>query len=436
MLRFGLRFRNMWLVVVAAATVRVTVSCPLSNLTGCRGALIKSALGSFPTATAPDFMFSPSQMRPGATGGQTLGIGPNVTTLIWTVSDSKTGLALNATVYYSLNTSGTALADYPYNIEIPPTQSAGQKGGNGDTGEPILPSRRSNTLVLYHNGHEAHWLESASKPLCVRPAVTGDDTATASANCWINYDTTLGWLNELGFDAMELNMPLRGPNNNGSLGTMSHKWFEQYEAAGAKTMRFFLNAVHLAINYAETLGYTRVAMIGLSGGGWTTTVAAALDARIGLSIPVAGSIPFAMRTRHAGDPYHDLGDYEQLVARPMYAVCDYKCMYALAALERGRNQVQLLHEGDPCCFGAGARPSQGITSTRHAEILAYNDEVASSAAAGRMCTSVTTGNVHEVNLRDKTIIALLLDAFDRGTLDDEHGNLCDALPFNVLRQWS
>ena len=31
-------------------------------------------------------------------------------------------------------------------------------------------------------------------------------------------------------------------------------------------------------------------MIGLSGGGWSTTVAAALDPRIGLSLPVAGSV--------------------------------------------------------------------------------------------------------------------------------------------------
>ena len=39
-------------------------------------------------------------------------------------------------------------------------------------------------------------------------------------------------------------------------------------------------------------------MIGLSGGGWTTTVAAAIDPRVGLSIPVAGSLPFDMRFQH------------------------------------------------------------------------------------------------------------------------------------------
>ena len=59
-----------------------------------------------------------------------------------------------------------------------------------------LPTAISDTLVLYHNGHEAHWLgKGADDPLCVRPAVAGDDAPTAVAQCWVNYDTVLGWLN-------------------------------------------------------------------------------------------------------------------------------------------------------------------------------------------------------------------------------------------------
>ena len=72
----------------------------------------------------------------------------------------------------------------------------GQHPGNGDTGLPRLPTAISDTLVLYHNGHEAHWLgKGADDPLCVRPAVAGDDAPTAVAQCWVNYDTVLGWLN-------------------------------------------------------------------------------------------------------------------------------------------------------------------------------------------------------------------------------------------------
>ena len=47
-------------------------------------------------------------------------------------------------------------------------------------------------------------------------------------------------------------------------------------------------------------------MIGLSGGGWTTTVYAAIDPRIVKSIPVAGTLPLYLR----GDHYnHDLEQY-------------------------------------------------------------------------------------------------------------------------------
>lgn len=53
-------------------------------------------------------------------------------------------------------------------------------------------------------------------------------------------------------------------------------------------MRFFIEPVVLTINYALTLGYKRIIMSGLSGGGWTTTVAAAIDPRIQLSMPGAG----------------------------------------------------------------------------------------------------------------------------------------------------
>jgi hypothetical protein len=316
-----------------------------------REELTVAAFGSaaLPSKQQPDWVFDVSDSS--VFGGQNTGRSPNMSALVWTIEDG--GLSLNATVFYSLNTSGSATADYPSAFEpLGPSQNAGQRPGNGDTGTSITPRRITDTLVLYHNGHEAHWLNGhrpASNPLCVRaplktPSCWGCDPSnhrdqlnftsvpysatdpTKVAQCWVNYDTVLGWLNELGYDAMELNMPLRGPNNNGSLGTQSHSWFEHFEANGVRTMRFFVEPVVLAINYAKRLGYKRIVLVGLSGGGWTTTVAAAIDKRINLSIPVAGSLPFDMRTAQAGDPWHDMGDYEQLRERPIYKSCNYTCM--------------------------------------------------------------------------------------------------------------
>ena len=51
----------------------------------------------------------------------------------------------------------------------------------------------------------------------------------------------------------------------------------------------------------------RVAVTGLSGGGWQTIFISALDTRVTLSNPVAGYSSFRTRARH----FSDLGDSEQ-----------------------------------------------------------------------------------------------------------------------------
>lgn len=46
------------------------------------------------------------------------------------------------------------------------------------------------------------------------------------------------------------------------------------EEQGVATGKFFVEPVILTINYAKmVLGYKRIVMMGLSGGGWTTTLA-------------------------------------------------------------------------------------------------------------------------------------------------------------------
>jgi hypothetical protein len=70
-----------------------------------------------------------------------------------------------------------------------------------------------------------------------------------------------------------------------------HAWFQQWEDAGVPTMRFFLEPIILTVIYAKSLGYKNIVMAGLSGGGWSTVMAAAIDPRITLSVPIAGSIP-------------------------------------------------------------------------------------------------------------------------------------------------
>ena len=303
----------------------------------------------------------------------------NATTFGWNISvpvnDTYT-LSLVSQVIWSLNTSGIAAGN---SEEFKPAAATVQ--GLPQWPEvDLFPQARSDTLVLFHDGH----------------AITSE--------CQYDVEETVDWLNRLGYDVMHLQLPFHGCNAvaNGMdpLHPRSHNWFAQFggpDGAGSADfpfMRFFLEPVWLTVNYAtEVLGYKRVAMAGLSGGGWTTHVAAALDTRIGLSLPVAGSVPC--------DFAHTSWDYEQFCDQPWAKIANYTSLYVLASLEPGRAQVQMLHEWDNCCFhGCG----------RHARIAEYNRFVDASGA-GVFATAITSGNIHEVNERDRVNIALLIERF-------------------------
>jgi hypothetical protein len=56
-------------------------------------------------------------------------------------------------------------------------------------------------------------------------------------------------------------------------------------------LQFFITPVVSVVDWLRALGYRDISMGGLSGGGWTTVVAAALEPRIKRSFPVAGTKP-------------------------------------------------------------------------------------------------------------------------------------------------
>ncbi|MDP6524082.1 MAG: hypothetical protein QGH15_07655 [Kiritimatiellia bacterium] len=120
----------------------------------------------------------------------------------------------------------------------------------------------------------------------------------------------------------------------------------------------FLEPVILCINHwaAISKGEPDVTMIGLSGGGWTTHMAAALDMRIRLSVPVAGSYPLYLRNKDKGS----VGDLEQFFG-PMYnediapdgsggGVATWLEVYALGGHGKGRRQIMVTARYDSCCF--------------------------------------------------------------------------------------
>ena len=183
-----------------------------------------------------------------------------------------------------------------------------------------------------------------------------------------------------GFTVAVMQMPLLGWNDDrkGTLPGGPPFSFEGEACAGHNDMfqklaetldgamfRFFLEPVVLTVNHflVTNPNAEDVTMIGLSGGGWTTSMIAALDTRIKLSVPVAGSAPLYVRN---ADP-HSRGDAEQFYS-PMYdeniaedgtggGVATWLEIYALGGYGENRRQIYVTNEFDSCCF-AGRFPDK------------------------------------------------------------------------------
>jgi hypothetical protein len=181
-------------------------------------------------------------------------------------------------------------------------------------------------VVLYHQGH--------GEPL--------DQSA------WL-----VERLVDAGCRVLVLAMPLEGRNPpllHGGLEIASHAQLAWLEPSAGHPARFLIEPVVVMLNQLEVEGARiPVTMVGLSGGGWTTTLAAALDLRLGVSVPVAGSLPLWLRSGVAGD----WGDWEQTLPA-LYRRWTYPDLYVLGSSGLDRAQVQVLNQYDPVCF-AGIR---------------------------------------------------------------------------------
>ena len=89
----------------------------------------------------------------------------------------------------------------------------------------------------------------------------------------------------------------------------------------------------------------RVAVSGLSGGGWQTIFISSLDPRVTLANPVAGYSSFRTRARN----FSDLGDSEQTPS-DLATVVDYAHLTAMLA---PRGALLTYNAKDQCCFATG-----------------------------------------------------------------------------------
>lgn len=193
----------------------------------------------------------------------------------------------------------------------------------------FVPERPNRELVVVHHGH----------------ACTLDDDPSPTDVGYGLQRTIHGLLRE-GYGVLGVFMPHMRPGDC----TGGHDAMFAMKTTGSP-MKYFLEPVAVSLNYLKKRSrsdrfpkYREFHMTGLSGGGWTTTVYAAIDPIIRCSVPVAGTIPLYLRSGGS------IGDREQFEPS-FYGIAGYPDLYILGAYGRGRRQVQILVQRDDCCFG-------------------------------------------------------------------------------------
>jgi dienelactone hydrolase len=125
----------------------------------------------------------------------------------------------------------------------------------------------------------------------------------------------------------------------------SHGNIAYLDLLGVRGVSVFYLAIKRAVDVLDAhprSDRTRLAMTGLSGGGWQTAFLSALDERIALIAPVAGY--GSMTSRITAPP--DLGDLEQAPI-DLLTVADYSHLTALFA---PRPALLTYNAKDECCF--------------------------------------------------------------------------------------
>ena len=137
-----------------------------------------------------------------------------------------------------------------------------------------------------------------------------------------------------------------------NMGQLKHENFAHYkmnqlDLCGTSGLAPFYLAMSKGIDVLlahPNADFSKVAVSGLSGGGWQTIFISALDTRVTLTNPVAGYSSIRTRARYS----QDLGDSEQTPV-DLAAIADYAQLTALMA---PRPTLLTYNAKDNCCFKA------------------------------------------------------------------------------------
>ena len=191
----------------------------------------------------------------------------------------------------------------------------------------IFHAEQSNDeLIIYHQGHSGGF---------------------------VNGKSTINNFLKNGYSVMAFSMPLMGMNsqpiinveNFGSIKFFDHDQFQLLESENFSPLSYFFTPINHSLNHLDqNYNFKNYHMVGISGGGWTTTVYPALDIRISKSFAVSGSLPLSLRINS-----QDLGDYEQIQPE-FYKIANYSELYIMSSYGVDRSFNQIFNKYDPCCF--------------------------------------------------------------------------------------
>ncbi len=231
------------------------------------------------------------------------------------------------------------------NVKSVETMSIRMEAGQENTTHHFAPVRANGSLVVLQHGH----------------GCTFDDLhAEKSYGLAHAVDQML----DQGYGVLTAYMPHMRP---GDCGAVPHAKMFDLPTGGGSGLKFFLEPVAISLNELRAR-YRQIHMAGLSGGGWTTTLYAAIDPSIRTSYPVAGSIPLYLRIGGS------VGDLEQYLDE-FYRIAGYPDLYALGAIGPGRKQVQILNRRDDCCFGEAQHDARKVGESYEDANRAYERNV-------------------------------------------------------------
>jgi hypothetical protein len=216
-----------------------------------------------------------------------------------------------------------------------------------------LPGYKWKSLLFRHRG------QRAARLFVFHQGHDGSPFAHARSNAIISrmlddgYDVLVLCMPGMAWNRIE-NLRIKTWDGRGFLAGLHenhHGLFAMIDTGAGHFVKFFIAPVVSSIDFAVgEQAYDAILMAGHSGGGWTTTLAAALDVRIDHSISYAGTLPYFAKHKPK-----DLGDPEQYDSA-FYRDFPYPVLYELASWGARKHRIhyQLYSTEDQCCFDRGS----------------------------------------------------------------------------------